>query len=70
MQNAFVKISHYKRSRSDIFLLLQSTELQGLDLRTGLFTLRQIKAATNNFDVANKIGEGGFGPVYKLFSII
>ncbi|KAG4384386.1 hypothetical protein GLYMA_13G266100v4 [Glycine max] len=40
-------------------------ELQGLDLRTGLFTLRQIKAATNNFDVANKIGEGGFGPVYK-----
>ncbi|KAJ9560932.1 hypothetical protein OSB04_006092 [Centaurea solstitialis] len=29
------------------------------------FTLRQIKAATNNFDVANKIGEGGFGSVYK-----
>ncbi|KAJ9690779.1 hypothetical protein PVL29_013106 [Vitis rotundifolia] len=40
-------------------------ELRGLDLQTGLFTLRQIKAATNNFDVANKIGEGGFGSVYK-----
>ncbi|KAK7401755.1 hypothetical protein VNO78_13483 [Psophocarpus tetragonolobus] len=40
-------------------------ELIGLDLRTGLFTLRQIKTATNNFDDANKIGEGGFGPVYK-----
>ncbi|XP_019190166.1 PREDICTED: probable LRR receptor-like serine/threonine-protein kinase At1g07650 [Ipomoea nil] len=40
-------------------------ELRGLDLRTGLFTLRQIKAATNNFDASNKIGEGGFGPVYK-----
>ncbi|KAF5780753.1 putative protein kinase RLK-Pelle-DLSV family [Helianthus annuus] len=37
-------------------------ELNGL---TGSFTLRQIKAATNNFDVANKIGEGGFGSVYK-----
>ncbi|XP_027342483.1 probable LRR receptor-like serine/threonine-protein kinase At1g53430 isoform X2 [Abrus precatorius] len=38
-------------------------ELQ--DLKTGYFSLRQIKAATDNFDPANKIGEGGFGPVYK-----
>ncbi|WJX72476.1 hypothetical protein P8452_56358 [Trifolium repens] len=40
-------------------------ELESLELQTGLFTLRQIKAATNNFDISNKIGEGGFGPVYK-----
>ncbi|XP_020877755.1 probable LRR receptor-like serine/threonine-protein kinase At1g07650 isoform X1 [Arabidopsis lyrata subsp. lyrata] len=40
-------------------------ELRGLDLQTGTFTLRHIKAATNNFDAANKIGEGGFGSVYK-----
>ncbi|KAK4420440.1 putative LRR receptor-like serine/threonine-protein kinase [Sesamum alatum] len=43
----------------------EDNELRGLDLQTGYFTLRQIKAATNNFDNANKIGEGGFGPVYK-----
>ncbi|XP_020579944.1 probable LRR receptor-like serine/threonine-protein kinase At1g07650 isoform X2 [Phalaenopsis equestris] len=35
------------------------------DLPTGLFTLRQIKTATQNFDPTNKVGEGGFGPVYK-----
>lgn len=43
----------------------EEKELRALDLQTGYFTLRQIKAATNNFDSANKIGEGGFGPVYK-----
>lgn len=37
-----------------------------MDLQTGLFTLKQIKAATKNFDAANKIGEGGFGSVYKV----
>ncbi|KAJ6979334.1 hypothetical protein NC653_027478 [Populus alba x Populus x berolinensis] len=40
-------------------------DLKGLDLKTGSFTLRQLRAATNNFDSAGKIGEGGFGSVYK-----
>lgn len=40
-------------------------DLKGLDMKTGSFTLRQLSAATNNFDPANKIGEGGFGSVYK-----
>ncbi|GKU94334.1 hypothetical protein SLEP1_g7841 [Rubroshorea leprosula] len=39
--------------------------LRGLDLQTGFFTFKQIKAATDNFDDTNKIGEGGFGSVYK-----
>lgn len=42
-------------------------EFKGLDLQIALFTLRQIKAATKNFDPAYKLGEGGFGPVYKGF---
>ncbi|XP_057457765.1 probable leucine-rich repeat receptor-like serine/threonine-protein kinase At3g14840 [Lotus japonicus] len=43
----------------------RSRELKGLSSQTGSFTLRQIKTATNNFDESFKIGEGGFGPVYK-----
>ncbi|OWM72996.1 hypothetical protein CDL15_Pgr001110 [Punica granatum] len=37
----------------------------GLEQQTVLFTLKQIKVATDDFDPANKIGEGGFGPVFK-----
>ncbi|XP_039115896.1 probable LRR receptor-like serine/threonine-protein kinase At1g53440 [Dioscorea cayenensis subsp. rotundata] len=43
----------------------ENNELRGLELQTGFFTLKQIKTATRNFDRANKLGEGGFGPVYK-----
>ncbi|EOY29616.1 Cysteine-rich RLK 34 [Theobroma cacao] len=30
-----------------------------------VFRFANIKAATNNFSSANKLGEGGFGPIYK-----
>ncbi|XP_073133215.1 G-type lectin S-receptor-like serine/threonine-protein kinase At1g67520 [Henckelia pumila] len=36
---------------------------KGHDLR--LFTYASILAATDNFSFKNKLGEGGFGPVYK-----
>ncbi|CAA7402402.1 unnamed protein product [Spirodela intermedia] len=40
-------------------------KLKGLKLKTNCFSLKRIKAATRDFDPENKIGEGGFGPVYK-----
>lgn len=30
------------------------------------FSLASITAATDNFSGENKLGEGGFGPVYKV----
>ncbi|MFS7984187.1 putative protein kinase RLK-Pelle-DLSV family [Helianthus anomalus] len=56
--NSGDKLDQYRRHLSPL-------KLHGLELNIGSFTLRQIKTATNNFDVANKIGEGGFGSVYK-----
>jgi hypothetical protein len=31
-----------------------------------LFEFKNISTATNNFSLANKIGHGGFGSVYKV----
>lgn len=31
------------------------------------FDLKSISAATHNFSIDNKLGEGGFGSVYKVF---
>ncbi|XP_019078074.1 probable LRR receptor-like serine/threonine-protein kinase RFK1 isoform X3 [Vitis vinifera] len=54
-----------KEEKAYISMFPSWIDLEGLDMQTGSFTLKQIKAATKNFDFANKIGEGGFGPVYK-----
>lgn len=38
------------------------------DLDLPLFTLSTLNKASSNFSVENKIGEGGFGSVYKVTS--
>ncbi|XP_010492632.1 PREDICTED: G-type lectin S-receptor-like serine/threonine-protein kinase At1g11280 isoform X2 [Camelina sativa] len=40
---------------------LETQEISGLTF----FEMNTIRAATNNFNVSNKLGQGGFGPVYK-----
>ncbi|XP_074589040.1 receptor-like serine/threonine-protein kinase SD1-8 [Curcuma longa] len=40
-------------------------ENEGQDLDLPLFDLGTITDATGNFSIGNKLGEGGFGPVYK-----
>ena len=41
-------------------------ETKNEDLELPLFDLATIIRATNNFAINNKLGEGGFGPVYKV----
>ena len=47
------------------FLALFLTDTKE-DMPSGTFTLKQIKVATDDFDSTHKVGEGGFGPVYKV----
>ncbi|CBI35387.3 unnamed protein product, partial [Vitis vinifera] len=42
---------------------LWSGEKKEVDLP--MFSFASVSAATNNFSIENKLGEGGFGPVYK-----
>lgn len=43
-----------------------SREYKIKDLELPLMELKAVAMATNNFSYANKIGQGGFGIVYKV----
>ena len=36
------------------------------EVKLPLFSFASVSTATNNFSDENKLGEGGFGPVYKV----
>ncbi|KAK1581645.1 hypothetical protein Q3G72_007674 [Acer saccharum] len=52
-------------SLSRLALLLNFAVLLGIDLKPYTFSYSVLKTATEDFSHANKLGEGGFGPVYK-----
>ncbi|KAL7249452.1 hypothetical protein ACSBR1_011613 [Camellia fascicularis] len=71
---------NYSQFGQDIYIRMASSELGNLmhnskhcytyksqkeDLELPLFDLAVIANSTNNFSINNKLGEGGFGPVYK-----
>ncbi|XP_031129691.1 receptor-like serine/threonine-protein kinase SD1-8 [Ipomoea triloba] len=54
--------------KSTLVNSMSTTPLAGKDdIELLQFSLFRIIDATDNFDEANKLGEGGFGPVYKGF---
>jgi hypothetical protein len=44
-------------------------EFKKREVKPNLYSYKEIKLATNNFDKRNKLGEGGFGVVYKVLYI-
>lgn len=59
------KMRRNESSKPDDQASISGVEREGDDLELPLFDMATIEAATNNFSAANKIGAGGFGPVYK-----
>ncbi|KAK6932000.1 Protein kinase domain [Dillenia turbinata] len=55
----FVVFYFRRKSYADEELLLE------LSAKANTFSYAELRSATNDFNPANKLGEGGFGPVYK-----
>ncbi|CAA2969614.1 G-type lectin S-receptor-like serine threonine-kinase At4g27290 isoform X1 [Olea europaea subsp. europaea] len=49
----------------DNFMNRKNDEIHNEGIQLPLFDLNTLTKATDNFSIDNKLGEGGFGPVYK-----
>ncbi|XP_048633708.1 G-type lectin S-receptor-like serine/threonine-protein kinase At1g11280 isoform X1 [Brassica napus] len=58
---ASYKYWRYRAKRNAWKSGLEQEEISGLTF----FEMNTIRAATDNFKISNKLGQGGFGPVYK-----
>ncbi|KAK3036163.1 hypothetical protein RJ639_029900 [Escallonia herrerae] len=74
-----VILTVYLRKRKKNKLLLKregydsqqddTNERQDENVELPIFSLSEISNCTNNFSIDNKLGEGGFGPVYKAWRL-
>ncbi|KAL4642608.1 hypothetical protein ACB092_02G031900 [Castanea dentata] len=59
------KRTNFREKLENNVTIDQDIEGQSVDMEVPFFTLATIVIATNNFSSYNKLGEGGFGLVYK-----
>lgn len=55
-------------TRQFFYILL--AVILGIDVRPFTFSYNTLRTATDDFSSANKLGEGGFGSVYKVSDYI
>ena len=66
------ELESYKRENLEIEALKEAEEMQRAlknlaqsDIRYRRYTIEEIESATENFAQSRKIGEGGYGPVFR-----
>ncbi|KAF7851658.1 hypothetical protein BT93_L3314 [Corymbia citriodora subsp. variegata] len=60
-----VLLVFYVVRRRRMARMIEDQEFLGMDARPYTFSYAELKAATDDFNSNNKLGEGGFGPVFK-----
>ncbi|KAH7528139.1 hypothetical protein FEM48_Zijuj05G0040000 [Ziziphus jujuba var. spinosa] len=60
----YIVTKRRKKSQTD-----DEEELFGIDVKPFTFSYEELKTATDDFNSTNKLGEGGFGPVYKAWNL-
>ncbi|CAF2128905.1 unnamed protein product [Brassica napus] len=63
--NRIAEIEAQKRKQIETASLREAEDKNTSDRRYREYTIEEIEEATENFSINNKIGEGGYGPVYK-----
>lgn len=66
MEGPVVQLRNSDRQVNELILL---TEEDKKDIDVPFFTLDSILSATNNFSEENKLGQGGYGPVYRVCTL-
>lgn len=59
----------WKNGTKDLIRSVSSLySVEKSDMKLMQYNLHKIREATNNFHGENKLGEGGFGPVFKVLN--